>query len=97
MIRVAEVLNDSEGIAYITSLKEEARLQTKYSKVRHRVRIFGRCHDKVTAFAKTGRYHCANSNSNSIYSLKSPQAPYCYAWAVYLETAPKFPARTHIG
>ena len=97
MIKVASVPNDKTGIAYINTLKRDAKLQTKYSKVKHRVRIFGRCHDKVTAFAKTGRYHCASSNRNSIYSLKSPQAPYCYAWAVYLETAPKFPARIHIG
>ncbi len=83
-LKVATVRNDSEGLAYIADLRKQARLSNRWGRISTRVRIYGRCHNKVDAFAKTGRRHSRNSNSNSIYSPKSPEARYCYAWAVYL-------------
>jgi len=90
-IKVAIVPNDERGFAYIEALRKNAQARTRWYDFTVRVRIYGRCHDKVTAFAATGRRHSMNSNSNSIYSLKSPEAKYCYAWAVYLEINKKRP------
>jgi hypothetical protein len=88
-IKVASVPNNEQGIAYINELKKQTRYINRYRSYTIRVRTYGRCFDKVAAFKQTGRYHCSNSNSNSIYSLKSKEAPFCYEWAVYLEITPK--------
>jgi len=88
-LRVAVVPNDEKGFAYITEVKKRAKAISRWGVVTVRVRTYGRCHDKVKAFATTGRRHSRNSNSNSIYSLKAPEAKFCYAWAVYLDISVK--------
>ena len=87
--KVAVVRNDDEGLAYIADLRKQTRQSNRWSNLQSRVRVYGRCHNKVAAFAQTGRPHRRNSNDNSIYSVKSPEARYCYAWAVYLQVYPK--------
>ena len=93
MIKIANVTNDAKGIEFINTLKKEVKSYNRYSRISTRVRTFGRCHNKKTAFNATGRFHSSRSNENGIYSFKSPQAPYCYAWAVYLELKQK-PVKT---
>ena len=84
-MKIASVENTDKGLAEITRLKADAKRNSQYGPMKYRIRVYGRCHDKVAAFAATGRTHRAGSNSNSIYSLKSKEAKFCYAWAVYLE------------
>lgn len=44
----------------------------------------GRCKNRKDAFAQTGRYYSVcRADSNDIY-LGSKEAPFCYAWAIYL-------------
>jgi hypothetical protein len=88
-MKIATIENTPAGLAEIARLKDESKRNSKYGPMKYGIRIYGRCHDKVAAFAATGRPHRPGSNSNSIYSLKSPEAKFCYAWAVYLESSVK--------
>lgn len=88
-IKVGVVPNDEKGIQFINELKKNARARNRWSEFTVRVRIYGRCKDKVEAFAKVGRTHRNASNANSIYSPNAPEAMYCYAWAVYLDIRKK--------
>lgn len=47
-------------------------------------RFYGRIRHKRAIFEMVGHpYFVGRSNSNCIYSLRHPAAPYCYEWAVY--------------
>lgn len=77
MIRLVTLKNDAELEANVAALRKAAKLMGV------RIRTYGRCHDKVAAFKQTGRGHSHQSNQNSIYSIKSPEAKFCYEWAIY--------------
>ena len=82
LVPLVTLKNDSELEANVAALRKAAKLMGT------RIRIYGRCHDKVAAFKQTGRGHSYHSNNNSIYSIKSPEAKFCYEWKVYrYETA----------
>jgi hypothetical protein len=86
-IKIAAVPNTTEGIAKIEELRNRMKYMSKYGPLTYRLKIYGRCHDRKGAFAQTGRPYRGNGgNNNSIYSLKSKEAPFCYEWAVYMET-----------
>lgn len=75
---------------FVTTLPNDRHLRTRLAELRaeaktkgYRVRTYGRCHDKVAAFKETGRPHRMGSNANSIYSVDSPEAKFCYEWKVY--------------
>lgn len=75
------IQNTELGLKLIDMIREDGK------KNGYRIRTYGRCHDRRQAFLNTGRtYYSGRSNSNSIYSTKSPEAKYCYGWAVYTLT-----------
>ena len=79
-MKIMTIPNDDYTVLTVKALRKFAK------GLGGRIRIYGRCRDKKTAFSQTGRRHSENSNSNSIYSLKSPESKHCYAWAIYFES-----------
>ena len=90
-IKVALVPNTDAGFAEIERLKKNAKYMSKYGPVKYSVHTYGRMKHRAQAFAQVGRYYIVGGggNYNSIYSMKSAEAKYCYGWAVYLQTEVK--------
>lgn len=79
LIPLVTLKNDDQLEANVLTLRKAAKLTGT------RIRLYGRCHDRRTAFSTIPRGYAEGQggNSNSIYSIKSPLAKFCYEWKVY--------------
>lgn len=76
----------------LTTLKNDEKLSEKVAEYRKaakilgiRIRTYGRMKNRREVFSKTGKRYVVNGggNSNSIYSIKTKEAPFCYEWKIY--------------
>ena len=70
--------NDMNAPAAIKQIREAAKSVNAVIKVR------GRCKKRRAVFALSGRtYTTYTANNNDIHP-NTPEAPFCYAWALYM-------------